>query len=83
MLVSELPLHGALVEIARQMAVTRDRRRRFATFEPVQDGNCWCPKCHLGGVTKPSKLKAVEDDDPANSRRYVCEVCYQEYRVGV
>lgn len=80
---SDLPLHGGLVEIARRMAETPDRLRRFATFEPVRGGGARCPECHLRGVTKPSNLQAMEDDDPANSRRYACEVCDQKYRVGV
>ena len=83
MMSSTLLLHGGLVDIARQLAVTPEQQRRLATSELVRDGDCWCPKCHIEGVTKPSKLDAVPDDDPNNSRRYDCSVCDQEHRVGV
>jgi hypothetical protein len=82
MMTSTLPLHGGLVDIVRQMPMTPDRRRRLDTYEPVRDGDCWCPKCHIEGVTKPSILKSVDDDDPAKTRRYDCAVCRQQYRVG-
>jgi hypothetical protein len=101
---STLPIHGGLVEIAKQMAGQAQRRavqlavelaateselasataalRRLGTYDPVHDGDAWCPTCHIER-NKPSKLVAVKDDDPAESRRYDCDACGQPYRVGV
>lgn len=78
---STLPIHGGLVEIARQIAVTQIRQRRLGTYEPVVDGYSMCPACHVLR-NGSSRLAAAEDDDPNESSRYECTICEEEYRVG-
>jgi len=82
MITSSLPVHGGLVDIAAKMSGTPDRQRRVATYEPVADGLAVCPECHVFR-NRQSNLVAVADDDPAETRRYDCAVCGQQFRVGV
>lgn len=82
---STLPLHGGLVDIANQIV---DRHRhvsfiseRSRTYDPVANGLAVCPNCHVLR-NRQSELDAVPDDDPANSRRYKCSECHEQFRVG-
>lgn len=86
MMTSTLPPHGALASFANQIAERHQHvsfiNERWRAYEPVVAGDAKCPACRILR-NKASNLEAVQDDDPANSRRYVCEVCGQEFRVGV
>lgn len=80
---SELPLHGALVEIANQTAERIQHisfvSERLRTYQAVVDGSAMCPTCHLLW-NKPSALEALEDKD--DKSRYACKQCRERCQVG-
>lgn len=74
---SEMPLHGALVEIASRIAEGAAERSR--TYEAVAGGSAMCPTCHIVW-DRPFALDPVEDKD--DKSRYVCKQCGERYKLG-